>query len=449
MNLRVAPAICVAIILIACAQETPVDEPVAIELDKALSESIIRSSPNGKMFHYVLADEYDLAHLPNQDPANPITRSKVELGKMIFFDPGLGQDALDESCYETYSCATCHVPEAGFLPGRIQGIADGAQGFGFQGSVRNKLDYYEEIELDAQGIRPLSVLNVAYMTNTLWSGLFGAKDVNEGTEDAWVGPLASVNHHGYTGLESQNIEGVELHRMSVNEHVLEDYGYKTLFDKAFPEISEEERYTDETISFALGAYLRTLLTTRAPFQQWLKGDHTAMTDAQKRGALHFFGKANCTNCHNGPSFSSMTFHALGTKDLHEAGGLNTGPEDARNLGRGMFTGRSEDAYKFKVPQLYNLKDYSTFFHGSSKTSLEDVVEFKLKARSENSNVSDDHLSPAFSPVDLTPEETSELVDFLRHALYDAEIDRYVPQEVPSGHCFPNNDVLSKEDLGCE
>ncbi|MBK8504381.1 MAG: hypothetical protein IPL46_20550 [Saprospiraceae bacterium] len=308
---------------------------------------------------------------------------------------------------------------------------------------------YTEDALDAQGVRPLTVLNVAYMTNTLWSGLFGAHDVNEGTEDVWVGTLPEVNHRGFVGLESQNIEGVKLHRMSVNQHVLNDYGYRDLFDTAFPDLEVHERYSDQAISFALGAYLRTLLTTKAPFQKWLKGDRNALTSTQKEGALLFFGKARCYKCHNSPALSGMNFHALGTKDLYLQGGVNTGPDDARNLGRAMFTKDPNDNYRFKVPQLYNLKDYVTFFHGSSKSSLEEVLDFKIKAQSENERVTQEHLSTLFQPLELTGSEKLAILDFLENGLHDAEVSRFVPSAVPSGLCFPNNDAQSKSDLGCD
>jgi cytochrome c peroxidase len=145
----------------------------------------------------------------------------------------------------------------------------------------------------------------------------------------------------------------------------------------------------------------------------------------------------------------MNFHALGTRDLYLQGGVNTGPDDQRNLGRGMFTKDPNDNYRFKVPQLYNLKDYVTFFHGSSKTSLEEVIDFKIKAQSENERVTKDRLSPLFQPLDLSQAEKNALLDFLENGLYDSEINRFVPAEVPSGLCFPNNDAQSRSDLGCD
>ena len=428
------------IVILSCSKD------IVDSIDGQLEETIANVSITGNLDYYIMPEKGDFEKLPNQDPNNAITQEKIDLGQKLFFETGLAQTPLKNDSYETYSCSSCHVPSKGFLPGRMQGIADGAIGFGDYGSRRTMMGSYSESEIDAQGNRPMTVMNVTYMTNTLWSGLFGANDQNVGTEAAWDG-LAEVNHTGYAGLEAQNIEGFDLHRLAINDRVLYDFGYAELFDEAFPDFPLEERYSPITASFAMGAYLRTILTNEAPFQEYLKGDRRALTENQKNGAMLFFGKAGCITCHNGPSFSSMKFYALGTQDMYELGGLNTSADDPRILGRGMFTGRESDMFKFKVPQLYNLKAYVTFFHGSSKNSIADVVEFKVKAKSENHKVSDNRV--ALVPRDLTDSEKENLIDFLTNALYDDNMERYAPESVLSGYCFPNNDALSRQEIGCD
>ncbi|MBK8557396.1 MAG: hypothetical protein IPL65_17270 [Lewinellaceae bacterium] len=73
----------------------------------------------------------------------------------------------------TFSCSSCHIPAAGFRPNRMQGIADGAYGFGQNGEGRTKRLDYLDAEIDAQGARPLAVINTAYVTNSMWNGSFG------------------------------------------------------------------------------------------------------------------------------------------------------------------------------------------------------------------------------------------------------------------------------------
>ncbi len=424
-------------------------DQLANPLDEKLKTALQNLAPEGSLDYWTMPQTYDLAAIP-QDPNNPLLQVKVELGKMLFFEPGIGLDAVHSDGMQTYSCASCHLPECGFTPGRIQGIADGGLYYGEQGEGRAKNPHYEEEELDAQGLRPLSVLNVAYVTNSTWNGRFGAGGVNTGTEYAWEGPL-EVNFLGFSGLECQNIEGLKLHRMIINKEVTDSLGYTPLFDAAFPEFPPEERYTLMTGSFAISAYLRTLLTNQAPFQRWLRGDLEAMNEQEKRGALVFFGKALCYRCHKGPALNAVEFYALGVKDLYEKeGAFFTGPDDPQNLGRGSFTGKAEDMYKFKVPQLYNLKHYTHFFHGSSHTSLEDVVEFFDKGEPENPNVPEEQLALQLHPLYLTEEEKADLTAFLKTGLYDPTVtERYKPTAVMSGLCFPNNDPVSRIQLGCE
>ncbi len=430
--------------LYACGEYT-VLETIDEEL-KARMRSIV---PNNDLGYYILPESDDLAAIP-QSEHNPLTPEKVALGKMLFFETGLAQESIYEAGKGTYSCGTCHVPSAGFLPGRAQGIADGGFGFGLQGEGRGKFSVYREEELDVQGARPLSMLNVAYVTNSTWSGKFGANDVNVGTESVWdEDEVTQINHMGMDGLESQNIEGLKLHRMVVDQATVEKLGYKDMFDQAFTNVPENERYSLLTASFALSAYLRTLLTNKAPFQEWLKGDYSALTSRQKKGAMLFYGKAGCYRCHHGASMSAVKFYALGVRDLHQISEtFNTSPTDKVNLGRGGFTGQEVDMYKFKVPQLYNLRNAQFYFHGSSKNNLWGVVEYFNRGIPENPNVPNQQIAPEFHPLELSTIEIDALVSFLSEGLYDPDIERYVPQAVLSGNCIPNNDRISRQDLGC-
>ena len=435
------------LIAIICMIGACTHEPI-ITLDAALEDRLIKVAPTKSIQYFSFPEPGDLNAIPNQESANPLTSEKVKLGKLLFYETGLAQNPLNSESLETFSCSSCHIPSAGFTPGRFQGVADGAIGFGRGRQLANG---YQSDEVDAQGVRPLSVLNSAYSTNALWSGTFGARGVNVGTEHLWDSdPVFEINHSGFEGLEAQNIEGLKLHRMEINPTVLDEHGYRALFDEAFPDFPQNERYSEVTASFALAAYLRTLFANEAPFQKYLNGDMNALTESQKRGALVFFEKANCYKCHNGPAFSNVAFYALGTADLTQHSDvLNTSENDKRNLGRGSFTGLPDDNYKFKVPQLYNLKSYSHFFHGSSKETLEEVIDFKLKADSENPNIATSELSGLFTPVRLSDDEKADLLDFLKEGLYDPNLNRYVPEEILSGNCFPNNDAASRAMLGCD
>lgn len=415
-----------------------------IELTYAIAKT-------GNINNYIQPDGIDLNAIPNQDKKNPLTPEKIALGKMLFYEPGIGLVGKNTALRQTYSCSSCHVPDKGFTPGRFQGIADGAIGFGTSGESRFKSPLYQGDDVDAQGARPLTMHNLAYVTNALWAGNFGTFGTNIGTESAWhQDTLTEINFLGLEGLEANNMRALQVHRQLMNKNIADTLGYRALFDKAFPQIPESDRYTIQTTAFAIAAYFRTILTNQSPFQLWLKGNKNAMTQKQKDGALVFFGKAQCTNCHKGPALNQMTYQALGVNNLYQSGFLvfRTGSTDKRNMGRGGFTGRAEDMHKFKVPQLYNLKNIGFYFHGASKKSLEEVVEYFDKGITENKDVPLTQISEAFHPLNLTTKDKEDLAEFLKTGLYDPNISRYVPKQVMSGKCFPNNDLISKLDMKC-
>jgi len=123
-------------------------------------------------------------------------------------------------------------------------------------------------------------------------------------------------------------------------------------------------------------------------------------------------------------------------------------DDATKKGRGGFTGNPDDDYKFKTPQLYNLKGLQFFGHGGSFSSVKEIIEYKNEAIAENTDVPANKLSPFFEPLHLTETEIDQLTLFIENSLYDDNLMRYVPESLPSGNCFPNADFMSSSDLGC-
>jgi cytochrome c peroxidase len=147
----------------------------------------------------------------------------------------------------------------------------------------------------------------------------------------------------------------------------------------------------------------------------------------------------------------MKFFALGVNNLYQGPYqvFRTNASDKRNLGRGGFTGVAEDMHKFKVPQLYNLKDIGFYFHGASKRSLREVVDYFNAGIPENSTVPSNLIAGNFHPLNLSDQEVNNLVEFLENGLYDPHLLRYKPDFTMSGNCFPNNDLESQVDLGCK
>lgn len=403
----------------------------------------------GSLAALTLPNSTDYRAIPN-DPNNVLSAEKVALGKLLFHETELGIAAKVEEGSRTYSCASCHHAKAGFQSGMLQGIGEGGVGFGLIGEARIANDLYPIDSVDVQPIRSPTILNTAYQEVMLWNGQFGATGANAGTEANWTaGTPKEKNNLGFEGLEIQAIAGAGVHRLNVSPEICDNGPYKELFDAAFPDDSDEERYSLLNAALAIAAFERTVLANEAPFQRFLKGESGRMSDDELKGAQLFFGKANCVACHSGPGLNGMEFHSLGMDDFNDSeiiGQVDAGTKK----GRGGFTLNPEDDFKFKVPTLYNLKDVSFLGHGGSFSSIREVLAYKNNAIAENAAVPSNKISPLFTPLDLNDEELGQLTVFIENALYDTNLSRYVPEVTPMGSaCFPNSDDQSKIDMGCD
>lgn len=444
-NLLQLLCLCFFAFLGACSADSELLDIKVTAEDVALKEQLTELS--GSLDFYTLPESDDFENIP-ADPKNPLTSEKVLLGQLLFHETGLATEAKLESNKGTYSCASCHHSAAGFQSGIQQGIGDGGSGFGLFGEARTlSLDYTPEMA-DVQPIRSPSILNAAYQKVMLWNGQFGATGANLGTEASWTPDTPKeTNTLGFEGVETQAIAGLTVHRMGVTKEFLDDHGYTFLYDQAFPDLPETERYSLRTTGLAIAAYERTVLANRSNFQQWLRGSSNAMTIDEKKGAALFFGKANCYECHTGPALNSEGFYALGLNDLLEPAVPIT-VDEATQKGRGGFTNDPSDDYTFKVPQLYNLKDVDFLGHGGSLRSVKEMIVYKNKAVKENFNVRDEQLADQFVPLNLNLDEIDQLAQFVENSLQDRNLQRYEPSGLPTEKCFPNADRQSKEDLNC-
>lgn len=378
----------------------------SVGCQETVNESEILRQKIGNLEDYILPESDDYDAIP-QDPLNPITKEKVELGKLLFHDERLGQ-GLEEQFNGTFSCASCHFAPAGFKAGIAQGIGEG--GFGV-GKDRVLID---PVNADVQPIASPTIVNTAYQEVMLWNGSLGNQIdgiVNLGIDPDILMPKDTPkenNSRQWSGLETQAAAAIGVHRLNGIDVVT-------------------------TAAQAIAAYERTVLTNRAPFQKWLRGDDTAMTINQIKGAQLFFGSAGCSGCHRGPALSSEPysmdndiFMAVGFADLDAKNIILGDVPEAVRRGRGGFTQEDWKDYKFKIPTLYNLKDTNIFGHGASFSSVREVVEYKNQAVPQ-SDIPLQYLDFRFRPLGLTDTEIDLLVDFLENGLYDAELNRYVPE----------------------
>lgn len=356
---------------------------------------------------------------PMRPVDNPYLAERVELGHLLFFDPIL-------SGPRDVACSTCHLPRFAFTDGRQFPSGAGADGLGPDRSD------------PAPWPLRLMPRNSPPVFNIGLYGRFGTAPAMNGMM-FWSGSAFGLEDQVLLPITADN----ELRGMTYPKYVAVDSvvarlratdGYVDRFADAFPALvasfgtDPDRLITASTLRLAIAAYIRELVTPRAPFDDFMNGNDDALGAAAKRGLDLFIGKAGCVHCHAGPVLSDFDLHVLGT--LQRGLGRDTTPGD--DFGWGEHGGQR---YSFRTAPLRQIAETAPYFHAGTAETLEDVMRFKNAGRSEHPNVTDDELDVAAGPLGLTDAEIADVIAFL-HALTDAVTVEGVlfqaPVVVPSG-----------------
>lgn len=338
---------------------------------------------------------------------NPTTPEKVELGRLLFWDPIL-------SGPKDVACATCHHPD--FAYAENLDLSIGAHGVGL-GAARRF----------ASGTHPVVKRNSQTVLNTAFNGIdtAGGYDPSRAPmfwdlrvtslEAQALEPLKALEEmRGTTYAEPAALDTVVRRLQAIQE-------YRARFSRAFGGGSP---VTATNLGKALAAFERTLVAANAPFDRYMRGDQSAMTPLQVRG-MQRFQRIGCANCHLGPMFTDYQLHTLGVPDNGKLAASDAGVE-----------GR----YQFRTPSLRNLVHTAPYMHSGTLRTLDDVIEFyddvnggrgrRGGGRTRNVNVPRENLDPLLRRLNLGGGRR-DLVAFLE-ALSDDTFDRTIPDKVPSG-----------------
>ena len=248
--------------------------------------------------------------------------------------------------------------------------------------------------------------------------------------------------------------------------------YVKLFQAMFPtEMAANGGKIDFSMfGRAIAEFELSMVFANAPIDQYARGDVNAMDTSEKRGALLFFGKANCVTCHevSGPSnemFSDFRNHVIGVPQVAPLFGPGLGnvhfdgPNNNEDFGFEQVSGNSADRYKFRTAPLRNLAVAAGFFHNGAYAKLKDAIAFHLNPKSNAPSYDPkragldadltvnlgpiqpvlDRLDPLMNPVYLTPAEFNDLVHFIGEGLLDVRATgtcSTIPASVPSGLALP-------------
>lgn len=268
--------------------------------------------------------------LPDTAPApadNPTTADKVELGKMLYFDPRL-------SATGTVSCFSCH----NVMEGGDDHMTTSAGVHGLKG-----------------GRNAPTVWNAAFHSVQFWDGR--APSLEEQSKGPPVNPIE---------MGMPNLDAV----IGRIRHIP---GYKPYFEKAF---GPGDVVTMENAAKAIAAYERTLITPNSAYDRYAKGDSKALTAQQVRG-LQTLADVGCVSCHQGPAFNGPSLPA-GTGFFMK---FPTYPDSAYTVkykladdpGRASVTKDPADVGMWRVPTLRNLTYTAPYMHTGTVKSLPEAV----------------------------------------------------------------------------
>lgn len=255
---------------------------------------------------------------PPQLPGNPLTAEKIELGKMLFFEPRLSASWF-------LSCNSCHNMATGGVDLQPTSI-----GHGWHRGGRNAP----------------TVLNSVFNFAQFWDGR--AKDLMEQAQ----GPVQAA-----VEMNSKPADVV------ATLNAIPEYGRR--FAAVFPD--DKDAVNFQNMARAIEAYEATLITPNARFDKFLRGDKAALTDREKTG-LGLFMEKGCAACHNGINLGGNSYQPFGVVEKPGAEILPQG-----DPGRYQVTKTASDEYVFKVPTLRNITLTPPYFHSGTVWDLEQAV----------------------------------------------------------------------------
>jgi cytochrome c peroxidase len=283
-----------------------------------------------------LPDRFALPAIPEY---NPISAEKIELGRRLFYDVRL-------SANRTQSCSTCHLQHLAFSDGLK--TPKGSSG--------------QQLHRNSPGLA-----NVLYFSTLTW-----ANPSLRHLEDQLPVPILGDNP-----IELGVVDGV---REEVLARFDEDRTYRKLFQFAFPE--SESGATIDKIVFALASFCRTLVSGKSPYDRYVEGDKTALTDSQRRGLGLIGGeRMECFHCHSGTNLTVSYHDAKTTEDTARYPFFNDG---LYNLdGEGAYPPIDQGLYElsfdpddrglFRPPSLRNIALTAPYMHDGSIADLRGVL----------------------------------------------------------------------------
>jgi cytochrome c peroxidase len=314
---------------------------------------------------------------------NPVTEAKRVLGKILFWDEQLSSDG-------TVACGTCHQPAAGGADPRVghhrgtsESIGDDVWGSPGIAAATSK---GEALEHALFGRNPQVTPRTApsnfgglWAAEQFWDGRAGSTFVDPVTGQVAIASGGSLESQALAPMFNpvemawpertwddltDALEAARPLALATNlppdvaAAIAADPSYPALFAAAF----DDPAITPVRIAFAIATYERTLVADRTPWDRYVAGDESALSERAARG-WRAFQQLHCVNCHEPPLFTNNDFFNIGLRRIEI------------DPGRQLVTGIDEDGGDMKVPSLRNVALRQRFMHTGEFGRLGDAILF--------------------------------------------------------------------------
>lgn len=399
--------------------------------------------------------------------------ARAKIGQLLFYDKILSGN-------RNISCGTCHHHRFGGADGLSLGIGEGGVGVGPQrhpGTGESRIK--KRVPRNASALWNLGARTFTVLFHD------GRLAIADDFDNGFNTPAEEWLPHGLetvlgtqaifpmtaqfemAGNPKENEVAGALHDridavwpiLAKRVRVIPEYG--EMFVETFDNIDSPEDVTISHIGEALAAFIALEFRSNdAPFDAFIAGDRTALTERQQEGAALFYGKAGCAGCHSGPLLTDQKFHALAIPPFGPGRTRRFDPY-TRDVGRMGETDDLADAYRFRTPSLRNVALTAPYGHNGAYPTLEGIIRHHLdplagldRWRPDMANLPDAPWLEAIDfvvwqdrlemdrlrrRVDITPKklrdgEVAALVDFM-DALTGRSAQSLplgIPDRVPSG-----------------
>jgi cytochrome c peroxidase len=403
--------------------------------------------------------------------------SKVELGKLLFFDKVLSGNL-------NVSCASCHHPLAATGDGLSLPVGEGGVGLGVtRNNGAGTSAVHERVPRNAPPVFNLGAREFRVMFHD------GRVAVDRSQPSGFLSPAGDALPHGLDNVLAVQAmfpvtSGAEMAGQPGENPIADAAAAGDLAgaDGVWAQIAERLRNIDEyanrfTSVFGLGSadeisYVHAANAIAAfeasdwradnsAFDQFLRGDVQAMSARQRRGMRVFYrrNRGDCASCHSGPFQTDHSFRAIAMPQIGP--GKGDGPSGHEDFGRERVTLNPADRFKFRVPTLRNVELTAPYGHAGAFDTLEAMVrhhldtvgslqsydpsQVRLAPRPDLDALDFDVMQDAqlqldiaqaseLAPRHLSDDDVKDLLEFLRALTDRGSIDlrKDVPDEVPSG-----------------